>query len=129
VDGRLTSLATVLTGDGNVQISVDTSSNGGLDWDSGATWLDRNAGEASLAVAPEHTVVLWESCDRFCSSPVIRLGDAEAWDGRASRIDGRAGRPAGTLFTADTMVVAWIEEGPNFEADERTVVVAAGPQP
>jgi hypothetical protein len=33
------------------------------------------------------------------------------------------------LFTTDTMVVAWIEEGPNFEADERTVVVAAGPRP
>jgi hypothetical protein len=129
VDGRMTALAAIPTSDGIIQITTETSPDGGRTWTPGATWLDRNAGEASLAVAAEHTAVLWESCDRFCSSPVIRLGDAEAWDGRASRIDGPAGRPAGTLLTADTMVVAWVEEGPNFEADERTVVVATGPRP
>lgn len=128
VDGRLTSVAGVLTDD-RIQISVETSSDGGVAWESGATWLDPNGGEASLAVAAGQTAVLWESCDRFCSAPFVRLGDAGAFDGRSSRIAGPGGRPAGTVFTDDTMVVAWVEEGPDYEAEQRTLVVATGPRP
>jgi hypothetical protein len=65
----------------------------------------------------------------MCSSSILRVGDAEAADGRSTRIDGPAGRPAGALFTDDTMVVAWVEEGPNYQANERTVIVATGPRP
>ena len=127
-EGRLTALAVVLTGD-SIQISSETSSNGGLSWDTGATWHDPYAGEASLAVAPDQTAVLWESCDQFCTSSILRVGNAAAADGRASRIGGSAGRPAGTLLTDDTMVVAWIEEGPDYEAEQRNLVVATGPRP
>jgi hypothetical protein len=129
VDGRLTALAAVLSGDDNIQISSQTSWNGGVSWDDGATWHDRYAGDASLAVAPDQTAVLWESCDQFCSASIVRLGNADAADGRSSRIDGSAGRPTGTVLTDDTMVVAWVEEGPDYEAEQRTLVVATGPRP
>ncbi len=128
VDGQVTALASVITDD-RIQFSTETSSDGGVGWEPGATWLDPYGGEAALAVAPGQTAVLWESCDRFCSAPVIRLGDAGAFDGRASRIAGVGGRPAGMLLTDDTMVVAWVEEGPDYEAEQRNLVVATGPRP
>lgn len=128
LDGELTALASVIT-DARIQLSLETSSDGGLGWDPGATWLDPNGGEASLAVAPGQTAALWESCDRFCSAPIIRLGDADAIDGRSSRIAGLGGRPAGTLLTDDTMIAAWVEEGPDYEPEQRNLVVATGPRP
>ena len=129
IDGRLTALTSVVTGDGNVQISFESSSDGGLTWFEWATWMDPMAGDASMAVAPDETQVLWESCDSFCSSPVIRLGDVEAGNGRSARIDGPTGRPAGAVLTDDTMIVAWIEQGGEGRAEDRTVVVATGPRP
>ena len=115
VDGKLTALVTLLNGDGYVQISSEASSDGGQTWQGWATWMDPAAGDASLAVAPDQSTVLWESCDRFCTAPIIRVGEVEAADGRSSRIDGPAGRPTGALLTEDTMVVAWIEEGPDYD--------------
>jgi hypothetical protein len=129
VDGRLTSLATVLTGEGNIEITAETSSDAGRTWGAGATWFDPSAGDTSLAVAADQTVVMWEGCDQMCMSSILRVGDAEAADGRSTRIDGPAGRPAGALFTENTMVVAWVEEGPNYQANERTLIVATGPRP
>ena len=129
IDGGLTALSSVVTGDGNVQISFESSSDGGLTWVGGATWLDPMAGDASMAVTPDQTTVLWESCDTFCSAPVIRLGDVEAANGRSARIDGSTGRPAGALLTDATMIVAWIEQGGDGAAEDRTVVVATGPRP
>jgi hypothetical protein len=129
IDGGLTALASVVTGDGYVQISFESSSDGGLTWVEGASWLDPMAGDASMAVARDQTQVLWESCDSFCSSPVIRLGDGDASDGRSARIDGPTGRPAGGLLTDDTMIAAWIEQGGEGLAEDRTVVVATGPRP
>ncbi len=129
VDGRLTALAAVPSSDGNLRITTETSTDGGRTWAAGATWLDANGGEASLAVAPDQTEVLWESCGRLCSSSVLRLGDAEAADGRASRVSGPAGRPAGALLTDEGMIVAWIEQGGQGLAEDRTVVVATGPRP
>jgi hypothetical protein len=129
IDGGLTALASVMTGDGYVQISVESSSDGGLTWVDAATWADPSAGDASLAVASDQAAVLWESCDTFCSSPVIRLGDVEAANGRSAPIDDSAGWPAGALLTDDTMFAAWIEQGGEGLAEDRTLVVATGPRP
>ena len=129
VSDRLTALASIVTGDGNVQISSESSSDGGRTWDVEATWLDPMAGDASRAVNPDQTAVLWESCDPFCSEPTVRLGAAGPRDGRSTRIDGAGGRPAGAILTDDTLIVAWIDEGPDFEAEDRTLVVATGPRP
>lgn len=128
VDGRLMALSTIYGGD-SVQLNVETSSDGGQTWDPGPTWLDSSAGDAVLAAVPGQSTVLWESCDFVCSGPIMRVGDVEAWNGRSGRIDGPAGRPAGALLTDDTMIVAWITDGPDFEAEQRTVVVATGPRP
>ena len=128
VDSRLMALSTIYGGDRG-QIDTQTSSDGGRTWDPGATWLDVNAGDAVLAAIPGQSTVLWESCDLLCSGPIMRVGDVEAWNGHSGRIDGPAGRPAGALMTDDTMIVAWITDGPDFEAEQRTVVVATGPRP
>jgi len=128
VEGRIVALSSIFGGD-TIQINAESSTDGGLTWDYGATWHDPSAGEASMAADPDQTAVLWDSCDRFCTGPIMRLGDVEASDGRSGRIDGPAGRPAGAVLTADTMVVAWIEEGPDYRPEQRKVVVATGPRP
>jgi hypothetical protein len=128
IEGRVVALTTIFGGSG-IQINAESSADGGRTWDYGATWHDPSAGDASMAVAPDQTTVLWEGCDRFCTGSIVRLGDVEASNGRWSRIDGPAGRPTGALLTADSMVVAWIEEGPDYRAEQRTVVVATGPRP
>lgn len=129
IDERLTALAAVVTGDGVVQISVDTSSDGGRTWGGGATWHDPSAGVASLAVAPDQALALWESCGGPFCAPSIRVGDIEASNGRSGRIAGESGWPEGAVLTDDTLVVAWIREGASFMPEDRTVVVATGPRP
>jgi len=129
VDGEVTALAAILTGDGVVQISVDSSSDAGRTWGGGATWHDPSAGVASLAVAPDQALAVWETCGGPFCEPAIRTGDVRAANGRSGRIDGDSGWPEGAVLTDDTMVVAWIRDGESGRPEDRTVVVATGPRP
>jgi hypothetical protein len=129
VDGRMTALAVVPTPDGKTRFTTETSTDGGWTWATGATWFDANGGEASMAVTSDRTEVLWESCAQMCLSSVLRMRDAAVPDSQALRVSDAAGRPAGVLLTDDSMVVAWIEQGGDGAAEDRTLVVATGPRP
>lgn len=129
VDGGFTALAAVPTGDGVVQISVDSSSDGGRTWGGGATWHDPSAASGSLAVASDQALALWESCGGGFCEPRIRVGDIGAANGRSERIGGETGRLAGALLTSDTMISAWVRDGESFLAEDRTLVVATGARP
>lgn len=129
VDGGLTALGAVPTGEGVVQISVETSSDGGRTWGGGATWHDPSAGIASLAVSPDQALALWESCGGPFCEPAIRVGDVGASNGRSGRIEGDSGWPVGAVLADDTMVVAGIRDGQSGRPEDRTVVVATGPRP